>query len=158
RAMANKSSYLQYLPAVLSANDPPPPAFSLGTMLLIFEKMLTGIDDGVTIGHGGRTYDALQNVITRLFRLYDPWTTPPQLLAWLAQWVALQFPATWDEYQRRKITAEIVQIYARRGLKDGLDAYLDIYTVSARQPRSVVDDCSKILFAQPLPAQSASIF
>jgi phage tail-like protein len=156
--MANKSSYLQYLPPVLWVNDPPPPAFSLSTMLMVFEKLLTGIDDGVIISQGSRSYEAIQDVIARLFRLFDPWTTPPQFLDWLAQWVALQFPATWDEYQRRKITSEIVQIYVRRGLKDGLDDFLDIYGISARKPRVVIDDCDKILFAQPLPTQSASIY
>jgi phage tail-like protein len=127
-------------------------------MLMVFEKILTGIDDGVTISQRSRGYEPIQDVIARSFRLYDPWTTPPQFLDWLAQWVALQFPATWDEYQRRKITSEIVQIYARRGVKDGLDDFLDIYGISARKPRVVIDDCDKILFAQPLPAQSAPIY
>lgn len=156
--MANKSTYLQYLPAVLYADDPPPPQFSLGTMLLVFEKLLSGIDDGQPIVHGKHTHDSIQEVIARLFRLYDPWGTPPQFLDWLAQWVALQFPAIWDEYQRRKITSEIVQIYARRGLKDGLDDFLDLYAVSARRPRVVIDDCSKILFNDPATGQATPIY
>ena len=45
------SSYLKYLPAVLSS-PPAAPGFSLGSMLCVFEKILTGIDDGVVTTHG----------------------------------------------------------------------------------------------------------
>ncbi|HEY1867577.1 MAG TPA: phage tail protein, partial [Candidatus Cybelea sp.] len=50
--MATTSDYLKYLPAVLWQNDPPPNLFSLGTMLCPFEKLLTGINDGIAITHG----------------------------------------------------------------------------------------------------------
>src|SRR5207253_414204 len=75
----------------------------------------------------------------------------------LASWVALIFPDIWDGYQRRKITAEIVQIYRQRGLKRGLDQYLDLYTVAATRPRLVVDDASKVLAMRPVPGRFAPI-
>jgi hypothetical protein len=46
--MSDKSKYLDYLPSVLSEQEAPT-ELSLGSMLLIFEKVLTGIDDGVEI-------------------------------------------------------------------------------------------------------------
>jgi phage tail-like protein len=153
--MYETSTYTKYLPAVLSGKDPPAPAFSLSTMLRIFEKILTGIPDGVPIQHGTHTHDAIQDVIASLSRRFGAWTAPAADLDWLAQWVALQYPAAWDEYQRRKILAEIVPIYVRRGIKDGLDDFLDIYAVSSRKPRVVVDDSSKVLFVQ-VPASGIS--
>jgi phage tail-like protein len=53
--MAKTSSYLKYLPAVLWSSQPAVGGFSLGTMLCVFEKILTGIDDGVVITHGDNT-------------------------------------------------------------------------------------------------------
>ncbi len=49
------SSYTKYLPAVLWQGDPAPNLFSIGTMLCVFEKMLTGINDGVVISHGNNS-------------------------------------------------------------------------------------------------------
>ncbi len=156
--MSNEpSSYLRYLPPVLWRDDPSPPEFSLGAMLRVFEKILTGIDDGVVVTHGGHDHDSIQTVIDRIFRLFDPWTTPPQYLDWLASWVALKFPAPWDEYQRRKVTAGIVQVYRKRGLKAGLTQYLDVYTVTDRRPRIAIDDCSKVLYTRPVPGRFAPI-
>lgn len=156
--MNEKSTYLKYLPAVLSEQDPLPPEFSLSTMLRVFEKILTGIPDGLPVVHGNHNHDSIQEVIARLYRLYSPWTTPPAYLDWLAQWVALQYPSAWDEYQRRKILSEIVPVYVRRGIKDGLDDFLDIYGVSSRKPRVAVDDASKVLFLRPPPSGTASIY
>src|SRR6266852_5995565 len=155
--MTEPSGYLQYLPPVLWQGDPVPPAFSLSAALRIFEKILTGIGDGVPIDHGDHTHDSIQDAIDRLPRLYQPWATPPEFLPWLASWLALDFPDIWDEYQRRKITSEIIAIYQRRGLKDGLNQYLDLYTVAATRPRVAVDDCSKVLTTTLVPGQRAPI-
>lgn len=160
--MADKSSYLRFLPPVLWQAEPPAPAFSLGGALRIFEKILTGIDDGVAIQHTApdgtiRQHEAIEPIIARLHRMFDPWTTPPEFLPWLASWVALEFPEIWDEYQRRKVTREIVQIYRRRGLKRGLDQYLDLYTVAEKRPRLAVDDGARVLFTDPMPGRFAPV-
>lgn len=160
--MGDKSSYLRFLPPVLWQAEPGPPEFSLGAALRIFEKILTGIDDGVVVQHPAedgtpRTYEPVEHVIARLHRLFDPWTTPPELLPWLASWVSLEFPEIWDQYQRRKVTSEIVQIYRKRGLKRGLDEYLDLYTVAEKRPRVAVDDGARLLFSQPSAERLASI-
>jgi phage tail-like protein len=152
------SSYLRYLPPVLWRDDPPPPAFSLSTALCVFEKILTGIDDGVAVTKGAKNYDSIEAEIGRIFRLFDPRTTPPQFLDWLASWVALTFPEPWSEYQRRKVTSEIIQVYHRRGLKAGLNQFLDVYTVADQRPRIAIDDCCKVLFTQPRPNKYAPIY
>ncbi len=140
---------MNYLPPVLWEKEPPPPAYSLGAVLRIFEKLLTGIDDSIPIQHGDHTHDSLEEMIAQLPRLYNPRETPPAFVDWLASWVGLEFPPIWDNYQRRKITSQIVQIYRKRGLKSGLDQYLELYTVAAKRPRIAVDTGSKILFTQP---------
>lgn len=156
--MASKSSYINYLPPVLWEKDPPPPQFSLSTMLRIFEKILTGIDDAESVQHGTHTHPGIEETIAKLARLFAPWTTRPEFLPWLAQWVALQYPDAWDEYQRRKILSEIVPIYVRRGIKDGLDDFLDIYGISARKPRVVVDDANKVLFVDTARGAARPIY
>lgn len=148
--MADKSSWLRFLPPVLWEREEPAPAFSLGASLRIFEKILTGIDDGIVVAHDTHPHEAIQQVIARLHRLYDPWHTPPEYLRWLASWLALDFPEIWDEYQRRKVTSEIVGIYQQRGLKRGIEDFLDLYTVAATRPRITVDDSSKLLITKPV--------
>ncbi|XHS77627.1 phage tail protein [Burkholderiaceae bacterium UC74_6] len=160
--MADKSSYLRFLPPVLWQAEPDAPGFSLGAALRIFEKILTGIDDGVPIRHLGPDgtpveHEAVGEVIGRLHRLFDPWTTPAEFLPWLASWVSLEFPAVWDEYQRRKVTAEIVGIYRQRGLKRGLYQYLDLYAISDKRPRVAIDEGSRVLVCTPVPGRFASI-
>ncbi|GHO90350.1 hypothetical protein KSF_003980 [Reticulibacter mediterranei] len=158
------SSYLRYLPPVLWAGDSP----LLGQILRIFEKMLTGIDDGLVLQHGNHTHLAIEEVITRLDQLFDPWRTPPQFLDWLASSVDLTFPTVWDpqqqqavqvwdEYLRRKAIAQIVQIYHTRGLKEGLNRYLNLYTLADKRPRIAVDDSSRILFTNPQPGRFAQV-
>jgi len=160
--LIEKSSYLRYLPPVLWENEPPAPGFSLGAALRIFEKILTGIADDVTIQHGDHTHEPITGSVARLHQLFDPWQTPQSFLPWLASWVALEFPTLqgrplWDEYQRRKVTSEIAQIYRLRGLKAGLNQYLDLYAVGQTRPRVALDDGSRLLVTSPTPGQIAPV-
>jgi phage tail-like protein len=160
--VADKSSYLKYLPPVLWEDEPPAPAFSLGAVLRIFEKVLTGIDDDVEVRHRGHVHPPLTTEIARLERLFDPWKTPESFLPWLASWVALEFPTLqdlplWDEYQQRKVTSEIAQIYRQRGLKAGLNQYLELYAVGKTRPRVAVDDGSRLLLVTSRPGALAPV-
>lgn len=158
--MATTSNYLAYLPPVLwdRAGKPPVPGeLPLGALLAVFEKILGDVDYGVPLPHGDHSHVGLERVIDRLPHLFDPDTAPADFLPYLASWLALRFPDIWDDYQRRKVTSEIVQVYRARGLKEGLDRYLDIYTVAATRPRIVVDDGSKVLFTRPAPGQTPPI-
>ncbi|MFE1443627.1 phage tail protein [Streptomyces sp. NPDC058739] len=159
-----ESSYLRHLPPVLWKDPPQDPGFSLGAALCVFEKILTGIDDGVPImpvrpgatGDERRSDPSIEDRIARLDRLFDPWTTPREFLPWLASWVSLRFPELqngqlWDEYQRRKATAEINRVHRRRGMRTGLATFLDLYSVGRVRPRVAVDDGS-CLFLVPVTA------
>jgi phage tail-like protein len=152
------SSYLRYLPPALWGQEAAPPAFSLGTMLLIFEKLLTGIQNDPTgIPHGDHQHQAIEETIATLYQLFDPWRTPARFLPWLASWLGLTLVPTWDEYQCRKAIAEITQIYRQRGLKSALQQYLSLYTVIETRPRIAIDDGSKLLFTQPTAQGIAEI-
>jgi phage tail-like protein len=173
-----KSSYVRYLPPVLwespkhtktPGTDDDPQEFSLTTVLCIFEKMLTGIDDNVTLDHAEHTHEPITATVDRLPQLYDPWRVPadpvnPQrdFLAWLASWVGLEFPSmrdelSWDEYQRRKATAEIARVHRSRGLRSGLGQYLGLFNVSAARPRIAIYDGNKLQAITPTPSRLASV-
>ncbi|MCJ1676507.1 phage tail protein [Streptomyces sp. APSN-46.1] len=163
-----ESSYLRYLPPVLWEGAPEDPDFSLAGALRVFEKILTGIADEVPIPHGGHAHPPIGELIARLDRLFDPWTTPPEFLPWLASWVSLGFPEIqgqqlWDEYQRRKATAEITRIHRRRGLRSGLNTFLDLYSVGKVRPRVALDDGSCLYTARleaglPAPVSALPTF
>lgn len=160
--MGQPSSYLRYLPPVLWQDEPAPPAFSLGAALRIFEKVLTGIDDGVTVDHGDHTHPAITDLIARQYQLFDPWRTPAEFLPWLASWVGLEFPTLqgqplWDEYQRRKATAEIAGIDRLRGLRTGLNQYLALFAVGQARPRITLDDGRRLLVTTPVPNRPAPL-
>jgi phage tail-like protein len=160
--MAELSSYLRRLPPVLWQGDPAPPGFSLGTTLRIFEKVLTGIDDDVDVRHGDHTHPAIGDLVARQHELFDPWRTPPEFLPYLASWVGLRFPTRqgqplWNEYQQRRATAEISGIERQRGLRDGLNRYLDLYTVGLTRPRVTLDDGRPLLVTRPRPGRLAPL-
>jgi phage tail-like protein len=142
--MAELSSYIKYLPSVLSEQESDPKQF-LGQVLRIFEKILTGIADGVQIGTADRSYAPIEQLIDELPQLYSTWQTPAAYLPWLASWVALTLRPTWSEYQQRRAIGNISSIYHLRGLRQGLHAYLDIYTLTQARPRIAIDDGSAIL-------------
>ncbi|WP_405066398.1 phage tail protein [Kribbella sp. NBC_01510] len=174
--MSDVSSYLNYLPPVLWANDAPPSTseasdvrLGLGAALRIFEKVATGLPDAVTLLHhdaehpgNDHEHSALTEEIADLHRLFDPWTTPIAFLPWLASWVALEFPTLqgqplWAEYQRRKVTAEIAQIYRLRGRRAGLNQYLELYAVGQARPRVSVDDGGRLLVVTPRPGALSEV-
>jgi phage tail-like protein len=147
------------------------PRLDLGAVLRIFEKLATGIADDVAITHPvkdparrGEVQEdrALTDEIADLHRLFDPWTAPADFLPWLASWVALEFPTLqgeplWEEYQRRKVTAEIAQIYRLRGRRAGLNQYLELYAVGHTRPRVSVDDGARLVTVTPRPGAPAAV-
>jgi phage tail-like protein len=155
--MTEISSYLQYLPSVLWAHENDRQQL-LGRTLRIFEKILTGIDDGVAIGDYGKSYPSLEELIDSLPSFFNPRRTPDaDFLPWLASWVALELRPEWTEYQRRQITDGIVSVYRLRGLTQGLYTYLDIYAQTEARPRIVIDDGKAVLRLRFLPDGTAAL-
>ncbi len=150
--MTQVSSYLDYLPPVLWSRDDDPSMF-LARMMLVFEKILTGTPDGVPILHGTHEHEPLEITIDNLQHLFDPWRTRQDFLPWLASWLALTLENDWSEhqYQWRKLMSEIVSVYDRRGLKEGLYKHLDFYVATRARPRIIIDDGEAILRGERLP-------
>jgi hypothetical protein len=76
--------------------------------------------------------------------------------------VALDFPTLqdeplWEEYQRRKVTAEIAQIYRLRGRRAGLNQYLELYAVGHTRPRVTVDDGARLVTVTPRAGARADV-
>jgi len=143
--MTNISSYVDYLPSVLWSEENDSSSF-LGRMLCIFEKILSGVPDEFSIGNGTKEYGNFEETIDDLNQIFDPWKTNKNLLPWLASWVALTLPEDFSEYQKRKIISDIVSIYQERGLKKGLQAYLDAYATDSK-PRIAIDDGAAVFRA-----------
>ncbi|MEA3281832.1 MAG: phage tail protein [Euryarchaeota archaeon] len=106
-------SYLRYLPAVYQED-----AISsdfLERYLSLFETFL-GDNDAVIGG---------------VHRYFDSEATPGEFLSWLAIWVAAVFDESWQEDKKRKFLQSAVELYKKRGTKEGLEELIEIYTGDA---------------------------
>lgn len=152
---ATISGYVQYLPPVLWSQESDPEQI-LGRMLCIFEKILTGLDDGLP------PVGSLEQSIDELHRCFSPWDTSAAFLPWLASWVGLSMQRSdaglgladlelWvakpelprvvlNEAQQRRLIAMAVDLQRRRGLKAGLQSYLEVCSAASGRPRIAIDD------------------
>ncbi|MEA2563576.1 MAG: hypothetical protein QOH06_5080 [Acidobacteriota bacterium] len=133
------SRYLDDLPAVYRQEAAGGRPDFLGRLLLAFEHVLTGVGDPL---HAGLEeildgiFDANGGVVMAGAHSYFvPGPTAPELerapaefLEWLSGWVALTLREDWREEERRRILAEIVPSYRRRGTPDGLKQVLAAFT------------------------------
>ena len=118
------STYLKYLPAIYQ--DQP----FLGAFLKAFEKLLSGIDDGVPEGEPAIT--GIEEQAAGLASYFTPADAPPEFLKWLAGWVALALREDWDVGRQRELIRRVVSLYPIRGTMEGLKKYLGIYLESDR--------------------------
>ncbi len=96
-------SYLdQYLPAVW--RDDPISASFVDRFLANTEGFLTTLEDRVAAAH----------------MLFDPRSTPPDFLDWLASWFGIALDANWDVYRRRLFIGHIMTFFQYRGTRRGL--------------------------------------
>jgi phage tail-like protein len=106
-------SYLRYLPAVYQED-----AISsdfLERYLSLFETFLGDTD--VTIGG--------------VHKYFDAEATPGEFLSRIATWVAAVFDESWQEDKKRKFLQSAVELYKKRGTKEGLEELIEIYTGDA---------------------------
>lgn len=105
-AVSAKSRYLRHLPALYERDE------LMGRFLMLFESF----------------WDPIEGQIDQLPYIFDPRTAPPDLLPWLASWLDLVLDPRWPEPKRRRLLRSAVHLYRRRGTRDGLADYLEIYT------------------------------
>lgn len=103
-------SYLRYLPATYQ-EDPISKEF-LERFLSIFETIFYG----------------LETEISRVFRYFDPDTTPESFLSWLASWLSLGLEEDWPEDKKRAFIREASTLYKIKGTPAGIQRLIEIYT------------------------------
>lgn len=133
------SSYLDSLPAIYREPALGARPDFLGRFLLAFERVLTGLGE---VDHPGFE-EILEGILDSAGkplrggaeRYFDPGPgqppeqrAPSEFLEWLSGWVALTLRGDWTEEEQRRILAEIVPAYRRRGTKEGLRQLLSAYT------------------------------
>lgn len=104
--VSTKGRYLRHLPAIYDKDD------LMGRFLMLFESFWTPIDG--QIGH--------------LPAYFDPKMAPPDFLPWLASWFDLTLDQRWPEDRRRQLLRSVASLYRKRGARDGLKEYLEIFT------------------------------
>lgn len=147
-----QSKLLDYLPAIYHDEE----QSFLSLYLTAFERILLGVDDGVSIcvdAAGAKTADSaqpgasaatppslsdrmqqgaecrsLEETIDLIPVLFDPIHTPEDFLPWLAGWAALSLRADMDVDAQRRFIASIIQLYRRRGTKANLIDLLKLFT------------------------------
>ena len=103
-------SYLRYLPAIYQ-EDPVNKDF-LERFLSLFESVF---------------YD-LEVDISTIARYFDPDTTPPEFLKWLASWVNIAIEDEWQEAMKREFIRQAVPLYSIKGTVEGISRFIEIYT------------------------------
>jgi phage tail-like protein len=103
-------SYLRYLPATYQ-EDPISKDF-LERFLSIFETVFYG----------------LEIEISRVFRYFDPDTTPESFLTWLSSWLNLGLEEGWPEDKKREFILQSSTLYKIKGTPSGIRRLIEIYT------------------------------
>ncbi len=101
-------SYLRYLPAIYQENEAS--RDFLERFFSLFETYL---------------YDN-EMTITRAVQYLDPLGTPKDFLKWLAQFSALSIDENWPEDRIRLLIQKAVQLYKKRGTREGLTELLEL--------------------------------
>ena len=129
------SSYLQHLPQIFRSSGTVDQVNFLGRFLKIFEALLSGRDDAIL---DGRKVVGLEETIAGFAAYLDPALTPiddpdaataldSEFLDYLASWVGLTLDQNWDLGKKREWLRRIVPLYKRRGTRDGIAEYLEMF-------------------------------
>src|SRR5262245_45485375 len=133
------SRYLDDLPAIFRQEAAGGRPDFLGRLMLAFEHVLTGVGDpqqrgleeildGIAGSNGQLVMAGAHRYFTPGPLVPDEQRAPAEFLEWLSGWVALTLREDWLPDERRRILAEIVPSYRRRGTPDGLKQVLAAFT------------------------------
>ncbi|MCI0584209.1 MAG: phage tail protein [Chloroflexi bacterium] len=104
-----RRSYLEYLPAVYSAEDES--RRFLERFLSVFQT----------------EWDAFDAFVATFARYLDPRAVPDDFVAYLADWLAQPLEGSWSAEQKRQLLAAVVEMSSLRGTVDGLRRYVRAY-------------------------------
>jgi phage tail-like protein len=111
RAYFPRISYLRYLPAAVYQEDEASIDF-MERFLSLFETLLWDKEEE----------------ITEIARYFDVDATQGKFISWLATWVAAIFDESWQEEKRREFLRSAVELYKKRGTREGIEDLIEIYT------------------------------
>lgn len=147
-----RSSYLEYLPAIFQQDSVEGRPNFLGRYLLAFEQVLTGLGNPQSPGLeeilNGIAPVSGASTLRGVHRYFEPGAdidlnggtpktytsgerAPAEYLEWLSGWVALSLRADLSERQQRNFIAHAIPLYRLRGTLDGLRKVLSVYTNEA---------------------------
>lgn len=106
----NRSSLVQYLPQVYQQT-----ALDGASWLKGFLYIVQSLYDGVS------------HRITRIHDLFDPRTTDPDFLPWLASWLAISLNPDWNTLQRRQMLMAATRLFPDRGTAKAIREFVRIY-------------------------------
>lgn len=137
--MTSSSTYLAHLPAIFQEPARPGGSSALGTFLLAFEQVLSGLGDvddpGLDEIIGGIVDETGQTRLAGIHRYCEPGPrlpatqrAPAEFLEWLCEWVAMAERVDADEATQRDFIAQAISLYRLRGTKAGIEGVLRIFT------------------------------
>jgi len=103
---AQRSRYLNYLPAIFSDND------FLGRYLLVFESI----------------WEPMEQRQDHIEMYLSPATCPGSFLPWLASWFDLTVSPHWPERHVRELVQQAMDLYRWRGTNYGLAQMIELWT------------------------------
>lgn len=103
---AQRSRYLNYLPAIFSDND------FLGRYLLVFESI----------------WEPMEQRQDHIEMYLSPATCPASFLPWLASWFDLTVSPHWPERHVRELVQQAMDLYRWRGTNYGLAQMIELWT------------------------------
>lgn len=101
-----KGRYLRFLPELYERDE------LMGRFLMLFESY----------------WGPIETQIGNVNQYFNPEMTPSDFVPWLASWFDLALNERLPEARRRTLIKSAVGLYRRRGTKQGLKQYLEIYT------------------------------
>ena len=73
-------------------------------------------------------YDRISGRLERIHELFDPRSTDPEFLPWLASWLAIALNSEWSELQARKMLMAATKLFPLRGTSRAIEEFVRIYT------------------------------
>jgi phage tail-like protein len=101
-----RGRYLRFLPELYEQDE------LMGRLLMLFESFWAPIEMQI----GATPY------------YLEPRMTPTRLLPWLAGWLGLDLDGRLPEDRQRELVRSAIWLYRRRGTKQALQRYLEIFT------------------------------
>lgn len=73
-------------------------------------------------------FSRVEEALDDLTRLADPAFVPPPAIRWLAQWLAFELPQIANDEETRKLLAQAVDLFARRGTPASIAQFVELHT------------------------------